>query len=558
MPLRYLLTAVLCLLACSSIGASIPTRALDLETFRDRLRGGWAGQMIGVSYGSIYEFRSLNRPILGPLREWKPEFIANSINQDDIYVEMTFLKTLDTHGPRATQKQAGLDFRDSKYRLWHANMAGRTNLQMGIMPPQSGHPRYNPHSDDIDFQIEADVFGLITPGMPRAMERMCDVFGSIINYGDGLYGGRFVAGMYCRAYLESAPTKDAVRRCLDAGLASIPANSDYARTIRDVIDGFELYPGDWQLTWQTIQDRWGDQDICPEGFNRPFNIDAKVNGAYIAIGLLYGEGDFDKTLEITTRCGQDADCNPSNAAGVLGALFGYSRIPAKYTSGIPALTGRKFEYTDYDYPELIQVCEKVALRVLLENGGRVAIRNGREVLEIPLQTPSAPGKLQQVKDFPLERHLAWAKEFEARRIRLTMPESWNGWKIVATGPDMEPGVHKVRDREGVLVIHPVNESAPGIIERTVRIPSRNPRFILTLASFADQEESDWELRALVDGKQVDSRVVRTMGKWQDVEIDLMPFAGREVKLRVENRAGGERKWAWEAAYIARADVTGEP
>ena len=35
------------------------------------------------------------------------------------------------------------------------------------MPPDSGHPRYNPHSDDIDFQIEADLFGLVAPASRR-------------------------------------------------------------------------------------------------------------------------------------------------------------------------------------------------------------------------------------------------------------------------------------------------------------------------------------------------------------------------------------------------------
>ena len=531
---------------------------LDLETFRDRLAGGWAGQMIGVSYGSIYEFQSLNKPILGALREWKPEFVANSINQDDIYVEMTFLKTLDMHGPRATHAQAGADFRDSKYRLWHANMAGRANLRAGIMPPKSGHPRYNPHSDDIDFQIEADVFGLITPGMPRAMEKMCDVFGSIMNYGDGLYGGRFVAGMYSRAYLEAAPSKDAVRRCIDAGLASIPARSEYARTIRDVIDGYSKYPADWRQTWQLIQDKWGDQDLCPEGYRNPFNIDAKINGAYIALGLLYGEADFEKTMEITTRCGQDADCNPSNAAGVLGTLFGYRNIPARFTQGIPALSGKKFEYTDYDYPELIKVCERVALRVLKENGGRMVSREGRQALEIPLQKPSPPKRLEQVKGFPLTDLLAWGKEFEQRRIRLTMPAEWQGWRIVATGSDMEPGVHRIQGRDSVLVIHPVSESEPGVIERTVRIPSRNPKLLLTVSPFAGNPDSDWELRVAADGRPLLTRLIRGAGQWQDIEIPLEGLAGRQVALRIENRAGGDRKWAWEAAYLARAEVLGDP
>lgn len=59
----------------------------------------------------------------------------------------------------------------------------------------------------------------------------------------------------------------------------------------------------------------------------PFNIDAVINSAYILIGLLYGEGDFYKTLDISTRCGQDSDCNPASAGGILGTILGYSRIP---------------------------------------------------------------------------------------------------------------------------------------------------------------------------------------------------------------------------------------
>jgi hypothetical protein len=52
---------------------------------------------------------------------------------------------------------------------------------------------------------------------------------------------------------------------------------------------------------------------CPGGFFTPFDIDTKVNAAYIVIGLLYGDGIYEKTIDIATRCGQDSDCNPSNA-----------------------------------------------------------------------------------------------------------------------------------------------------------------------------------------------------------------------------------------------------
>lgn len=44
-------------------------------------------------------------------------------------------------------RQAGLDFANSGYRLWHANRAGRDNLCNGIAPPDSGHPKFNKHAD---------------------------------------------------------------------------------------------------------------------------------------------------------------------------------------------------------------------------------------------------------------------------------------------------------------------------------------------------------------------------------------------------------------------------
>jgi hypothetical protein len=466
------------------------------------------------------------------------------------------LKTLKNHGSKATYKQAGVDFRDSKYRLWHANMAARTNLRAGIMPPQSGHPRYNPHADDIDFQIEADVFGLIAPGQFRAAARMCDVFGSIMNYGDGLYGGRFVAGMYCQAYLEKEATPAAVRRCLDAGLAMIPAKSTYAQIVRDVIDSHHRYPDDWLKTWHTIQDKWGEIDTCPDGYKRPFNIDAKLNGAYIALGLLYGNADFEKTCEITTRCGQDADCNPSNAAGVLGTLLGYSRIPKMFTEGIPTLTGQKFEYTDYDYPQLLAACEKVTRKLIRENGGKITTTAAGERIEFPVQKPEAPAKLEQMLDFGMPQLQEWGREFDRRLVQVTFSKPWQGWMVADCGTDMEPGVREFNGLPDVLITHPIDRNAPAALVRSVTLPAGRPSLHLKVAAWTEAG-ADWELRVLVDGKRVEQKVIRSADRWQDVVVDLSPYAGKTVKLRLENASGGASPWAWEAGCWARAEIRAE-
>ena len=69
--------------------------------------------------------------------------------------------------------------------------------------PLSGSPEYNLHADDIDFQIEADYIGFMCPGMPRTASEIADKIGRIMNYGDGVYGGIFVAALYSEAFFES-------------------------------------------------------------------------------------------------------------------------------------------------------------------------------------------------------------------------------------------------------------------------------------------------------------------------------------------------------------------
>ena len=42
----------------------------------------------------------------------------------------------------------------------------------------------------------------------------------------------------------------------------------------------------------------------------------------VLLGYLFGEGDMDRTMYISTAGGYDSDCNPSSACGVLGVQLG--------------------------------------------------------------------------------------------------------------------------------------------------------------------------------------------------------------------------------------------
>ena len=352
---------------------------IELAALEDKIRGGWAGQMIGVSYGAPTEFRYLSRVIPeDELPEWTPDRVLNSINQDDLYVDMTFFAVLDEIGWDATTADFGSAFRDSKYSLWHANYAARRALRRGVPASESGTPAVNPHANDIDFQIEADFIGLLTPGMPKTAVDLAQRVGRVMNGGDGILGGVFVGGLYSAAFFEDDP-----RKIVEAGLLLLPSDSFYARIIADTLLWSSENPDDWLVTWQLIEDNYGGRDVCPQGAGVPFNIDAHLNGSYIALGLLYGEGDFEKTLIIATRAGQDSDCNPASAAGVLGVVLGYARIPEKYKSGINDIAQEKFAYTNYSFEDIVTRNLVKAIEAVVRNGGSLS----DDSIDVPIQAP---------------------------------------------------------------------------------------------------------------------------------------------------------------------------
>ncbi len=123
------------------------------------------------------------------------------------------------------------------------------------------------------------------------------------------------------------------------------------------------HPDDWTKNVATAQ-----REVSPESAYRrfscsgpedEFNIDAKINGAYIVMGLLYGQGDPDQTILIATRCGQDPDCNPSNAVPAsLFTTIGFKNLPEKFKIALDPWG--KFSHTPYNFPTLIRVCEDLA------------------------------------------------------------------------------------------------------------------------------------------------------------------------------------------------------
>jgi len=372
------LITVLLVISFSCKNSSDSFITIRPEVLKDKIAGGWAGKMIGVTYGAPTEFRAQGKIYTDSIK-WTPSDIKGSMWQDDIYVQLTFLMSMDKYGIDAPAKKYQEMFAKAGYGLWHANMQARKNYYDSIFAPQSGMPEYNIHADDIDFQIEADYIGFMCPGMPKTAIDIADKIGRIMNYGDGIYGGFFVAALYAEAYFESD-----ISKIIDKALLSIPSESDYYKAIKDVIMLHQHYPSDWQASWQELENKWGDVDIC--GAGSTFNIDAKLNGAYIVMGLLYGDGDPLKTLEISTRCGQDSDCNPSNALAVLGVIKGFTGLPQNMQKGVTDIGDSLFIHTTYSFNSAVTGTYKYALDLIEKDGGKV---EGEKIM-IKIQVPEEP------------------------------------------------------------------------------------------------------------------------------------------------------------------------
>ena len=554
-------------------------RKISIEEYRDKMEAGWVGQIAGVSWGARTEFR-YNGVIIPidsatglpeKMGEWSPGRINNAFAQDDLYVEMAFLQTLEKYGLNVTRKQAGIDFAVTRYRLFCGNDLGRKNLRNSIGPPDSGHPQFHSQPHAIDYQIESDYAGLIAPGMPQIGVDMGEVFGRIMNYGDGVYAGQFVAAMYSEAFFETD-----MRKVVEKGLEAIPAESQYAEVVRDVLD-WHKSGMDWQECWKKVKDKY----IGIEKWKRKENpelktpylekyqgaLDVRVNGAYIVIGLLYGEGDLDKTIIISTRCGNDSDCNPSNAAGILFTSLGMKKIPERFKSALQLNTN--FSYTDYNMPKLVDVCTELAKQAVQKQGGKVVNEKGKDTYFLIPQKPvvqsefvsaGKPGPIANSRFSEAEMEqintiLESQKNEVMEKAQKDLDKFAPGWKVVNSDTDMLPGLKWGNS----YFVKPKSKDEPCVFSRTVKVPA-GKKTTLSL-NVGNQGGDGWDLIVRADmadllNKTVATKTANERGAWgwMDISVDLSDYAGKTIDLELYIIKG---KWNKADARFKKIEIISE-
>lgn len=534
--------------------SGVEFRRLSVAEYRDKMKAGWLGQMAGVAWGGPTEFKWKDAIIpLDKVPQWKPAMINEAFPQDDLYVEMTFLRTLEQYGLEVSIRQAGIDFANSGYPLWCANNAGRVNLRKGIAPPDSSHPQFNKCPNDIDYQIEADFSGLIAPGLPQFAIECGEKFGRLMNYGDGVYAGQFIGAMYAAAFFESDPVKIA-----QTALAAIPAECQYAEMVRDMIAWYKAQPDDWEKTWRLCQQKYRENPEFQKASNG--GIDCKINGAYVLLGLLHGQRDLDRTIVISMRGGQDSDCNPSSAAGVLFTTVGAKNLPERFVSKLNEK--EVFSHTAYNFPSLEAVSENLARQIVERAGGKIIKERGEEILLIPTRLPRpselelswSPGPIANSR-FTLDEMAKITVGNVPPQVRTAAERIVPGWEIANCGTDMEPGMRQdYAGRKNVLLTHPLDRETGCILSRKVNLPADQKTMLRIIV--ARDTRGDFDLIVRADGvgllRKPVNKETTTSDPWLVEEVDLSKLAGRNsVKLEVLNQPNG---WSYEGAYWAELEI----
>lgn len=328
---------------------SQPIRSLTADDYYEKIHGAWLGSAVagdsGMSVEGMHK-RDL-RPFLTDLGQWpltdyirtlprhrdpdrKQWYTADDWGpvefgpDDDSLYQIANLLLIEEKGPEITSQDIA-DKWLASFSVFEAQNCGRAVrvaeqlLKKGVKPPESGQ---HEKGEYMGGQMKGEFWGYLLPGNPEAAAKYGRVDAEVAFHTNGVYGVMFMAALTAEASFESDPLK-----LLEAGLAVIPSDCDYARCIRDVTEWHKQWPDDWEKAHERIDATW-----VPEGDDK----DRRVfpNNAVIALALLYGEGDFEKTISIAVTAGWDTDTNAADVGPVMGIILGPRAISEKWTKPI--------------------------------------------------------------------------------------------------------------------------------------------------------------------------------------------------------------------------------
>jgi ADP-ribosylglycohydrolase len=263
---------------------------------------------------------------------------------------------------------------------WSEYGNAKINMKSGLMPPLCGTEN-NPFKNSCGAYIRSEIWACIAPGCPdRAAYYAYE--DAIVDHGDGegVYAEVFCAALESAAFVESD-----VRTLIEIGLSYIPSDCGVARAVRHVIGCYDsgqtweeareellIHFRGWMYSWSDISTE-DDAKGYREG---PLGWDVPANIGITVLGLIYGEGDFAKSICTAVNCGEDTDCTAATIGAIFGIIQGFEAIPEEWIEpiGDKIVTaclnlgelGSYGSQLPRDIYELTSRVEKLARRVIAE------------------------------------------------------------------------------------------------------------------------------------------------------------------------------------------------
>lgn len=282
---------------------------LNFDAYRDRVRACFIGKNIGGTMGGPYECKKETFNIQGfSTPPGKP------LPNDDLDLQLVWLHAVETRGIREINAEVlGAYWLDLIVPNWNEYGLCKNNMRRGLLPPLSGEYQ-NSWKNSNGAWIRTEIWACLAPGCPSLAAKYA-IEDSKVDHGagEGTVAAAFVAAMQSAAF--AMPD---IHTCIRLGLQAIPPQSRTADSIRFVTECYEkgMSPIDAR---NAVQKR--NADIGDGWMEAPSNV------AYAVIGLLYGEGDFKKSMITAINCGDDADCTGATVGATMGIFLGTAGVP---------------------------------------------------------------------------------------------------------------------------------------------------------------------------------------------------------------------------------------
>ena len=311
----------------------------------DKVRACWLGKNIGGTLGA---------PLEGRREVFDLSFYVHDINQgvlpnDDLDLQLVWLRAAEEHGKAVNAEIL------SEYWLtyipcdWSEYGAGKNNMRFGLLPPVTG-AHLNDYRNSNGCWIRSEIWACLHPGDPRNAVKYAFEDAITDHADEAVYSELFCAAMQSAAF--SIPTgtkctKEHIMSLINTGLAFIPEDSVTAQCIKCAIEYYEsgktwqearkavlkMAPSPFGLRY-VYDNEMPNKDPEPDIPMGEVGYDAPANIGIVAIGLLYGESDFTKSLCIAANCGEDTDCTAGTIGALLGIINGCDGIEDKWKSVI--------------------------------------------------------------------------------------------------------------------------------------------------------------------------------------------------------------------------------